>query len=343
MARIADKHGLTNVYRPYGSKRLVKRGRPRKYLFGAPSRKRRTYSSNSYKRRTSYNTSNIEVDTSGCATAVLIPFFVILLISFSLIPIFRCLIPVIIGAGALWIVEDKCKKAWGLPTGRWSKPVSIGWTILTAFAMFVGLIIVLLIQIAHIPIISIIVLAIVYVWLSVLILHRRYNQINPEVADTSNCATIISVNDKGGNKTKPAATASPILIAESTQATALQPIPQKTMHTHRGSSSQIPVNMPQQYLSNKQQTKLPRKGFMIPAIIFLVLTVMFFFLSFAQPNMWFGFCCFGVLAGMLWVLAFSTKDAPCLFGKQTGIPKKAFVIICSIVAFLMPILSNYFQ
>ena len=34
MSRIADKHGLTNQYRESGSKRLVKRGRPRKYLLG---------------------------------------------------------------------------------------------------------------------------------------------------------------------------------------------------------------------------------------------------------------------------------------------------------------------
>ena len=40
MARIADKHGLTNKYRPIGlGKRVVKRGRPRKYLFGPPSRR----------------------------------------------------------------------------------------------------------------------------------------------------------------------------------------------------------------------------------------------------------------------------------------------------------------
>ena len=41
MARIADKHGLTNKYRSPGMKRVVKRGRSRKYLFGAPSRRKR--------------------------------------------------------------------------------------------------------------------------------------------------------------------------------------------------------------------------------------------------------------------------------------------------------------
>lgn len=50
MARIADKHGLTNKYRPMGTgKRVVRRGRPRKYLFGAPKRR-------SSRKTTSYRT-----------------------------------------------------------------------------------------------------------------------------------------------------------------------------------------------------------------------------------------------------------------------------------------------
>lgn len=91
------------------------------------------------------------------------------------------------------------------------------------------------------------------------------------------------------------------------------------------------------------QPKLPRKGFVVPAIVVFVLTVMFFFVSFSQPNMWFGFGCFGILSGMFFALAYSPKEAPCLFGMKCGIPKKYFVIVCSIAAFLMPILSNYFE
>ena len=49
MARIADKYGLTNRYREFGSKRLVKRGRKRKYLLGAPSKRRKL---SSYKKTT---------------------------------------------------------------------------------------------------------------------------------------------------------------------------------------------------------------------------------------------------------------------------------------------------
>ena len=41
MAPIADEHGLTNPYREKGHKRHLKRGRPRKYLFGPPPRKRK--------------------------------------------------------------------------------------------------------------------------------------------------------------------------------------------------------------------------------------------------------------------------------------------------------------
>lgn len=37
MSRMADKHGLTNKYREKGIKRVVKRGRPRKHLFGSGS------------------------------------------------------------------------------------------------------------------------------------------------------------------------------------------------------------------------------------------------------------------------------------------------------------------
>ena len=72
MSRIADKHGLTNKYRPMGSKRLVKRGRPRKYLFGYSKPK-------SKRRKKVYHTTNVPVAEatpqqirSGCLIMVLI-------------------------------------------------------------------------------------------------------------------------------------------------------------------------------------------------------------------------------------------------------------------------------
>jgi hypothetical protein len=90
-------------------------------------------------------------------------------------------------------------------------------------------------------------------------------------------------------------------------------------------------------------TSIPRKGFLIPACIFLFLTIMFFFVSMGQPNMWFGFACFAILSGMFFALAYSSKDSPYLFDKEYGVPKNVFVIFCSLAAILMPILSSFFE
>lgn len=83
MARIADKHGLTNRYREAGSKRLVKRGRPRKYLFGSPKTTHKTSS----KKSTFSGISNISdyemtpKDTRiGCLTIIGIIVVIVLLI-----------------------------------------------------------------------------------------------------------------------------------------------------------------------------------------------------------------------------------------------------------------------
>lgn len=79
MARIADKHGLTNLYRENGHKRVVKRGRPRTRLFSTPkmSRRRRSYTYNK-----TYNTPVTPIDKKtgmGCLLATII--FVILIIA----------------------------------------------------------------------------------------------------------------------------------------------------------------------------------------------------------------------------------------------------------------------
>ena len=174
MARIADKHGLTNKYRPIGTgKRAVKRGRPRQYLFGPPSKSRKTHRKN-YK---SINYDFADIDVSACIPMALIVFFVVLIILFSIIPIFRCIIPVVVGAALLSIVEDKCKKAWGLPSGKWSKPLSIGWTILTAFTMIIEFFLVLLAQIGELPLFVAFIIIPVYVGLSFLILRRKRNNV----------------------------------------------------------------------------------------------------------------------------------------------------------------------
>ena len=64
MARIADKYGLTNRYRSTG-KRVVKRGRPRKYLFGSPKR-------TSYSKRSSANTSATMTNREAFGMAIVI-------------------------------------------------------------------------------------------------------------------------------------------------------------------------------------------------------------------------------------------------------------------------------
>ena len=68
MARIADKHGLTNKYREPGRKRVVKRGRPRKYLTGSKGRRYK-----SGREATSFPVETTTNDTKlGCATIVIL-------------------------------------------------------------------------------------------------------------------------------------------------------------------------------------------------------------------------------------------------------------------------------
>ena len=174
MARIADKHGLTNRYRPYGSKRVVKRGRPRKHLFGAPSRRRNTYSRGGYNWQSSYD--NCDVDVSGCMLAGMIAFCIFLLIFFLVIPSLRFLLPVIIGTALLFVVEGVCKKAWGLPTGAWSLPVSIGWIVITMIVMITETVLIVFNQINMVPLFVIVVIALAYTGVSYLILHYKYKK-----------------------------------------------------------------------------------------------------------------------------------------------------------------------
>lgn len=76
MARIADKHGLTNKYRPIGSKRVVKRGRPRKHLFSTGYRKpsRKTTSTVTYP-------SNASTGKAGLVVAIVLIFFILIVAS----------------------------------------------------------------------------------------------------------------------------------------------------------------------------------------------------------------------------------------------------------------------
>ena len=63
MARIADKHGLTNQYRDASiGKRVVKRGRPSKSLFGSSGGRKRTSFLPKAKRTSKYSHSHDEPD-----------------------------------------------------------------------------------------------------------------------------------------------------------------------------------------------------------------------------------------------------------------------------------------
>lgn len=177
MARIADKHGLTNRYRPSGSgKRLVRRGRSKKYLFGAPKRKytrKTTYTSKSNYAYASNNT-DFDAQDAGCFAVV---GGIIGIIILAVVPIFRCMLPILIGGILIGIVDKKLKEKWGLPSGKWSMPCSWGWTFLTAAMMIVGFVLTLLVQIGELHFAVLIVATLVYAGLSILILKNKHNKI----------------------------------------------------------------------------------------------------------------------------------------------------------------------
>lgn len=160
MARIADKHGLTNKYRQMGTgKRVVRRGRPRKYIFGAPTRKRST----TY--YVSETDSKIAAISLACIAGVILCWFA---------PIF---IPIVVGAVLLGVGDTVLKKVWDLPSGKWSAPASWGWMLLTSLEIMVSFIMVLLVLIGEIPLYVLIISVVVYVLLSLLILYRRNKKI----------------------------------------------------------------------------------------------------------------------------------------------------------------------
>ena len=83
----------------------------------------------------------------------------------------------IVGAGLICIVETRCKKAWGL-----SSPVSIGWIILTAFAMLASFFLVLFIQIDGLSPAVLFVFVLIYSCLSVIILYKKYTKVKKAMA-----------------------------------------------------------------------------------------------------------------------------------------------------------------
>lgn len=177
MARIADKHGLTNRYRQVGTgKRVVKRGRPRKHLLGSSPR-RKSHKSFYLSKPPSNNdfiSKTINLDKQN--TVIVFLFFVILLVFFSVISIFRCIIPIVIGSALIFAGDKFLKKLWKLSDEKWKKPASLGWTFFTCLSMCVSFFIVILIQIEELHFVAIIITAIVYLSLSFLILFSKHQK-----------------------------------------------------------------------------------------------------------------------------------------------------------------------
>lgn len=161
MSRIADKHGLTNKYRQVGmGKRVVRRGRPRKYLLGPPKHN---------KRSTTYNVSETE---SKIVAIILSCIAGMILCWFA--PIF---IPIVGGTVLIGVGDIVLKKIWNLPSGKWSAPASWGWMILTGLEMIISFFMGVFVLIDEAPIYVLVIDVIIYVFLSALILYKRHKKI----------------------------------------------------------------------------------------------------------------------------------------------------------------------
>ena len=86
----------------------------------------------------------------------------------------------------------------------------------------------------------------------------------------------------------------------------------------------------------KVETTDKSRTFRVWATVCCVLSVIYLIMGFTEDREMFApFGVFGVLAGMLEVLARSPKSAPCIFGKQKGLSRRVFVIISLVVMFLV--------
>ena len=159
MSRIADKHGLTNKYRSTDiGKRVVKRGRPRTHLV---SGRKKAYTNYSVSPKESNAIAIVIAIIAGVILCCFVPFF----------------IPIVLGATLIGFGDIILKKWWNLPTGKWSAPASIGWTIITAIEMIVSFFMSLLVTIGEMNWLPLFISVIVYVGLSALVLIRRYKRL----------------------------------------------------------------------------------------------------------------------------------------------------------------------
>ena len=81
MARISDKHGLTNEYREIGlGKRVVRKGRPRKHLVAVSKRKKQTKTKEKIKLSLQTPTTKDALGCLGCGGILLIAFVIFCII-----------------------------------------------------------------------------------------------------------------------------------------------------------------------------------------------------------------------------------------------------------------------
>ena len=160
MAKISDKHGLTNKYRPLGTgKRVVKRGRSRKRFCGS---------------RSTFSRPRVpQVETQRRAIVCAVIASILAGIAFIFIlPLFT---PLFIGIPLVYVIDEGLKKKMGLKRGKGSLPTSILWIVISTFEMLfcMGALAVRLADdtVSYAPLF--ISLA-VYISLSILILKRRY-------------------------------------------------------------------------------------------------------------------------------------------------------------------------
>ncbi len=121
MARIADKYGLTNKYRQSGiGKRVVRRGRPRKHLFGSSRRK----SHNVYVDERVARYTGVAIGIFAIISIIL--FLLLNAETFSILSgVLFIICPLIIFPLLFFFVDKRLKIYWKLPNYNGSIPTSL--------------------------------------------------------------------------------------------------------------------------------------------------------------------------------------------------------------------------
>ncbi len=86
--------------------------------------------------------------------------------------------------------------------------------------------------------------------------------------------------------------------------------------------------------------KIRKVIYEIFAVIFLLMTLGCMTSVVMYPEMWLAVAFFAIISAMFFILAYSPKEKKCILGKDKGIPKSVFVIICIILAWMMIIINT---